>query len=73
MPPPVDWSGKSGVGVQVDSVFALTGLFGIAFAAATLLPAQSEATLVGLQMAGYPVVLLVVVASIGNTLGAVMT
>jgi membrane protein YqaA with SNARE-associated domain len=54
----------------MDGVVALSGLFAIAFLAATILPAQSEAALVGLQLAGYPVVLLVVVASIGNTLGA---
>ena len=65
-------SGESGVGIQVENVIALAGLFSIAFAAATLFPAQSETALVGLQLAGYPVVLLVVVASIGNTLGAVV-
>ena len=54
----------------MDSVIALSGLFAIAFVAATILPAQSEAALVGLQLAGYPVVLLVIVASIGNTAGA---
>lgn len=51
---------------------ALGGLFAAAFTAATVLPAQSEAALVGLQAAGYPVVLLVGVASLGNTLGAVV-
>lgn len=51
---------------------AIAGLFGIAFAAATLFPAQSEAVLVGMQLAGYPIVLLVAVASVGNTLGAVV-
>lgn len=51
---------------------ALGGLFGVSFIAATILPAQSEAVLVGLQLAGYPVLLLVLVASIGNTLGAVV-
>jgi membrane protein YqaA with SNARE-associated domain len=56
----------------VDVLLALSGLFAISFAAATILPAQSEAALVGLQVAGYPVVLLIVVASIGNTLGAVV-
>jgi membrane protein YqaA with SNARE-associated domain len=56
----------------VDVLLALSGLFAIAFVAATILPAQSEAAMVGLQLAGYPVVLLVVVASIGNTLGAVV-
>ncbi|MFU0503822.1 YqaA family protein [Pseudaminobacter sp. NGMCC 1.201702] len=56
----------------MDVLLALTGLFAIAFVAATILPAQSEAAMVGLQLAGYPVVLLVVVASVGNTLGAVV-
>lgn len=51
---------------------ALFGLFALAFVAATILPAQSEAAMVGLQLAGYPVVLLVIVASLGNTLGAVV-
>lgn len=57
---------------RVDLLLALSGLFAIAFIAATILPAQSEAALVGLQLAGYPVILLVVVASAGNTLGAVV-
>jgi membrane protein YqaA with SNARE-associated domain len=57
--------------VRVDLLLALSVLFAVAFVAATILPAQSEAALVGLQLAGYPAVLLVVVASIGNTLGAV--
>jgi membrane protein YqaA with SNARE-associated domain len=56
----------------VDEFVALSGLFFIAFVAATVLPAQSEATLVGLQLAGYPPVTLIFVASIGNTLGAVV-
>ncbi|MDN2567683.1 DedA family protein [Aquibium sp. A9E412] len=51
----------------------LGGLFAAAFLAATLLPAQSEALLVGLTAAGgLPVVLLVAVASLGNVLGAVV-
>lgn len=56
----------------MDILLALSGLFAIAFAAATILPAQSEAALIGLQLAGYPLVPLVIVASIGNTLGAVV-
>jgi membrane protein YqaA with SNARE-associated domain len=49
------------------------GLFGIAFLAATILPAQSEIGLAGLIAAGdYSVPLLIVVASVGNTLGAVV-
>jgi membrane protein YqaA with SNARE-associated domain len=56
----------------VTELAAYGGLFAAAFVAATILPAQSEAVLVSLQLAGYNVVLLVVVASIGNTLGAVV-
>ncbi|WP_127524629.1 YqaA family protein [Mesorhizobium sp. Z1-4] len=57
---------------KVENLTALAALFGIAFAAATFIPAQSEAALVGMQIAGYPVVLLIAVASLGNTLGAVV-
>jgi membrane protein YqaA with SNARE-associated domain len=54
-------------------VLALTGLFFAAFIAATLLPAQSEAVLAALVLAGqHPVWLLVTVASIGNVLGSVV-
>lgn len=56
----------------MDQLIALSGLFVVAFVAATVLPAQSEVALVGLQLAGYPVLLLVAVASLGNTLGAVV-
>jgi membrane protein YqaA with SNARE-associated domain len=49
------------------------GLFAIAFVAATILPAQSEAALVALLAAGtQSPVLLVAVASAGNVLGAVV-
>jgi len=49
------------------------GLFLVAFLAATVLPAQSEVGLAGLVLSDdYPVVLLVAVASAGNTLGAVV-
>lgn len=52
---------------------AYAGLFAIAFVAATILPAQSEAALVGLLLAGgQPAWALVVVASVGNVLGAVV-
>jgi membrane protein YqaA with SNARE-associated domain len=56
----------------MDLLFALAGMFATAFLAATIFPAQSEVALIGLQLAGYPVVPLVLVASIGNTLGAVV-
>jgi membrane protein YqaA with SNARE-associated domain len=55
----------------VGAVTAYAGLFTSALAAATVLPAQSEVTLAALLMAErYPVWLLVLVASLGNTLGS---
>jgi membrane protein YqaA with SNARE-associated domain len=55
----------------MDSLAAYIGLFTASFLAATLLPAQSEAVLFGLLIAGaYPVWLLLLVASIGNVLGS---
>ncbi len=57
----------------MDAVFTLLSLFAIAFVAATILPAQSEAALVGLLVAGtHSPVLLVALASLGNVLGAVV-
>ena len=55
------------------SAAALLGLFASAFLAATLLPAQSEAVLVGLLLA-HPasVAVLIATASLGNTLGAMV-
>lgn len=48
-------------------------LFLAAFAAATLIPAQSEAVLVGLVLAkAHPVGLLLAVATLGNVLGSVL-
>ena len=48
-------------------------LFATSFAAATVLPFSSEAVLTALTLAeGYEIWLLVAVASIGNTLGAVV-
>ena len=57
----------------MDEFWALGGLFAIAFVAATILPAQSEAALVALLVAS-PIspVLLVAVASAGNVLGALV-
>ncbi len=49
-----------------------TGLFLAALAAATILPMQSEAALVGLLLADYSPGLLVAVASVGNVLGSVI-
>lgn len=50
---------------------AYGGLFLAAFLAATILPMQSEAALVGLIVAGgQPVALLLLAASLGNVLGS---
>ncbi len=58
----------------MDDFAILGGLFAIAFVAATILPAQSEAVLVGLLVAGtHSLILLVAVASVGNILGAVFS
>lgn len=46
------------------------GLFAVAFVAATLLPAQSEAVLAGLIVRGHAPWALVAVASVGNVLGS---
>ncbi|MHA7776203.1 YqaA family protein [Roseibium sp. M-1] len=52
---------------------SLLGLFGISFLAATLFPAGSELGLSGLIAAGTdPVIVLVAVASLGNTLGSMV-
>lgn len=56
----------------MDEFLVFGGLFVAAFTAATILPAQSEAALVALQLAGYKPIWLVCVASVGNTLGAVV-
>lgn len=49
------------------------GLFAIAFLAATILPMQSEAALVGLLLTSlYSPWLLILVASVGNVLGSVI-
>ncbi len=49
------------------------GLFGLAFAAATIFPAQSEAALAGLIALGnQPTTSLVAVASVGNVLGSLV-
>ncbi|MET3580534.1 membrane protein YqaA with SNARE-associated domain [Mesorhizobium robiniae] len=55
-------------------IFAIYGgLFAVAFAAATILPAQSEAALAGLlATASFSPAMLVLVASIGNVLGSVV-
>jgi membrane protein YqaA with SNARE-associated domain len=49
------------------------GLFLTALVAATILPMQSEAALVGFLLTGaYPVWILITVASVGNVLGSVI-
>lgn len=57
----------------MNDLAAYAGLFGAALAAATILPAQSEAVLVGLLLTdAYSPVLLLAVASFGNTAGSVV-
>ncbi len=52
-------------------MLSLIGLFLAAFAAATLVPAQSEAVLAGMTLAAtHPVWILLVVATSGNVLGS---
>ena len=55
----------------MDAILYL-GLFLSAFAAATIVPMQSEAVLVGLLLADHSPSLLVAVASVGNVLGSVL-
>ncbi|MSU88160.1 DedA family protein [Rhodobacteraceae bacterium 2CG4] len=58
---------------MTESLLSLVGLFVAAFGAATLLPFQSEVVFVGLQLRGVAAPwLLVLVASVGNTLGSVL-
>lgn len=52
---------------------ALIGLFIAAFLAATPVPFQSEVVFLGLQAAGREAFWLIVVASVGNTLGSCVT
>lgn len=55
----------------MESFLAYGGLFAVAFLAATLLPAQSEAALIALLASGrYSVFLVLAVASAGNVLGS---
>ena len=54
-------------------MIAYLGLFFSALIAATLLPMQSEAVLVGLlATSAYPVLALLIVATVGNVLGSVI-
>ena len=54
-------------------MIALAGLFVAALLAATPLPFNSEVPFIALQMAGWPAVTLVAVASVGNVLGSCVT
>jgi membrane protein YqaA with SNARE-associated domain len=57
----------------MTALAVLAGLFLTALVAATILPMQSEAALVGLILTGsYPVWVLIAVASVGNVLGSVI-
>ena len=57
----------------IADIFAYAGLFAAAFVAATILPAQSEAVLVALLLAGeQPAWGLIAVASVANVLGSVV-
>lgn len=54
-------------------MISYVGLFTSALVAATILPMQSEAVLVGLLLAGtHPAIVLIIVATVGNVLGAVI-
>lgn len=54
-------------------MIAYIGLFASALIAATILPMQSEAVLVGLLTAGnQPIAFLLIVATVGNVLGSVI-
>ncbi len=56
----------------MTDLIVYVGLFVTAFVAATILPMQSEAALVGLVLTdAYPVWALIAVASLGNVLGSV--
>jgi membrane protein YqaA with SNARE-associated domain len=58
---------------DANVIAQIGGMFLTSFAAATLVPFQSEVVFVALQIAGtLPLVLIVAVASLGNTLGAVV-
>ncbi|KAA8607228.1 hypothetical protein AL036_11505 [Salipiger aestuarii] len=57
---------------MLSEAAALGGLFLAAFGAATILPFQSEVVFVGMQLGqAAPLPLIVLVASVGNVLGAV--
>ena len=56
-----------------EAIWQLVGLFLLSFSAATLLPGGSEAALVGMAaLSMHSIYLLLLVASVGNTLGSVL-
>jgi len=58
---------------MAETIWQLTGLFLLSFSAATLLPGGSEAALLGLAtLSTYSNTTLLIVASVGNTLGSVL-
>lgn len=58
---------------MMTDLFAYGGLFLSALIAATILPMQSEAVLVGLMVSGhYSTALLLLVATLGNVLGSLI-
>lgn len=57
----------------MNDLAVCAGLFALAFLAATVLPAQSEAALAALLLTGsYPAALLIAVASLGNVAGSLV-
>ena len=63
---------KPGPDEIVDDIVPYVGLFLLSLVAATLLPAQSEAALAGLLLAGYPPAGLIAAASVGNVAGSLV-
>lgn len=58
---------------QLLRMIAYVALFGSALVAATLLPMQSEAVLVGLLLSGeQSIAILLIVATLGNVLGSIL-
>ena len=56
----------------MTTLAALFGLFFSAFLSATILPGSSEVVMIGLIAAGYGVIGLIAVATVGNVAGAVV-
>lgn len=63
---------RGGFLVIMDECAVYFGLFAVAFAAATILPVQSEAALAGLlHTESFPALILIMVAGTGNVLGSI--